>query len=209
LDWFAQKYNPLVKELNLRGYYWTLLQGEYATDIIFKDPSHLRSLYQRLIRHAIEHFSCEDVLRFLGRKTKGWIPMRKSVADIYRRVEVSRQANTRYLEALSVMGDQRPSRLIGMLRAHELVKKVLPNTALSYYPERASRNVDLIVFSQLRDLLSSTSKLYLKTLSKKRSIAALYYREPQSELYFSKFLKFSVKLRVLCGSVLKKALIKM
>ena len=174
LDRFAQRYNPLLQELNLRSYYWTLRQGEYATDIIFKDSKHLRSLYQMLIRHAIEHFSCEDVLRFLGRKTnsrfigevkseirkrpegtrikhwveensikmydkqgcvlrvettinnprrfkvyrethrqgrktKGWIPMRKSVADIYRRVDVSRQANTRYLQALSVIGDQRPS----------------------------------------------------------------------------------------------------
>ena len=174
LDQFAQRHNPLLQELNLRGYYWTLREGEYATDIVFKDPSRLRALYPLLTRHAIEHFSCEDVLRFLGRKTNSrfngevqseirkrpegtrikhwveensikmydkqgcvlriettinnprrfkvyrethrhgqkttrWIPMRKGIADLYRRVEVSRQANTRYLEALSVIGDQRPS----------------------------------------------------------------------------------------------------
>jgi hypothetical protein len=38
-----------------------------------------------------------------GRRTMAWIPMRKSVADTSRRVELSRAANERYLEALSVV----------------------------------------------------------------------------------------------------------
>ncbi|NIR50116.1 hypothetical protein GWO43_16560, partial [candidate division KSB1 bacterium] len=44
-----------------------------------------------------------------GQQTKTWIPMRKGVADIYRRVELSRAANARYLDALSVIGDHEPS----------------------------------------------------------------------------------------------------
>lgn len=35
--------------------------------------------------------------------------MRKGIADIYRRVELSHAANARYLEALSVIGDEEPS----------------------------------------------------------------------------------------------------
>jgi hypothetical protein len=42
-----------------------------------------------------------------GRAVLAWIPMRKGLADIARRVEVSRAANQRYLEALSVV--QRPA----------------------------------------------------------------------------------------------------
>jgi hypothetical protein len=38
-----------------------------------------------------------------------WVPMRKGVADIRRRVEISRTANERYLEALSVVGEQSPA----------------------------------------------------------------------------------------------------
>lgn len=38
-----------------------------------------------------------------GRRTLAWIPMRKGVADVSGRVEISRAANERYLEALSVV----------------------------------------------------------------------------------------------------------
>jgi len=177
LDKFGERFNPLIRlnsGLNLRGYYWTIRQSEYATDVVFKDSSILAAIYPRLTRHAIENFSAEDVMRFMGRRcdgrfpgevvsdlkkrpegvrikhrvednsikmydkqcyvlriettinnprrfktyrpairkgqsTKAWIPMRKSVADIYRRVEICRAANNRYLDALAVIGNEEPS----------------------------------------------------------------------------------------------------
>lgn len=177
LDIFGQRFNPLLwntSSLNLHGYYWSIRQGEYATDISFKDASSLAAIYPRLTRYAIENFSSEDVMRFLdrrsnsrfsgevvslinrkiegvrvkhgveensikmydkhgcvlriettinnprrfkvyrqtvrkGKRVNAWIPMRKSVADIYRRVQISRAANIRYLEALSIIGDEQPS----------------------------------------------------------------------------------------------------
>jgi hypothetical protein len=39
-----------------------------------------------------------------------WIPMRKGTADIRRRVEVSRAANERYIEALAALGAPAPTR---------------------------------------------------------------------------------------------------
>jgi hypothetical protein len=177
LDTFGKRFNPLLwntSGLNLHGYYWTIRQGEYATDLAFKEASSLAAIYPRLTRHASETFSAEDVMRFLGRRSNSrfsgevvselnkrsegvrvkhwveensikmydkcgavlriettinnprrfkvyrktvrngkrvntWLPMRKGVADIYRRVELSRAANTRYLEALSSIGDEQPS----------------------------------------------------------------------------------------------------
>ena len=177
LDQFGLRFNPLLwpsSRLNLHPYYWTIRQGEYATDVVFKDTSSLAAVYPLLTRHAIENFSAEDVMRFLGRRSnsrfsgevvsdikkriegvrvkhwveensikmydkygcvlriettinnprrfkvyrkiirngeriEAWIPMRKGVADMYRRVEVSRAANVRYLEALSIIGDEQPS----------------------------------------------------------------------------------------------------
>jgi hypothetical protein len=44
-----------------------------------------------------------------GQRHVAWIPMRKGVSDIPRRVEVSRAANARYLDALSVVGEPCPS----------------------------------------------------------------------------------------------------
>jgi hypothetical protein len=49
-------------------YYWSVDESEWATDIAFARPADLASLYPRLVRHGIATLSCEDVLRFLGRK---------------------------------------------------------------------------------------------------------------------------------------------
>lgn len=54
---------------HLRGYYWTVRQAEFATDVMFQDAKTLDRLYPCWVRHAIDHFGTENVLRFLGRST--------------------------------------------------------------------------------------------------------------------------------------------
>jgi hypothetical protein len=74
LNTLARRVLPLLarrSQPRLRPYYWTVRQGEYATDILFKDEAALQAVYPALVEHAIRHFSCRDVLRFLGRKTNG------------------------------------------------------------------------------------------------------------------------------------------
>ena len=160
--------------LSLRSYYWTIAESEYATDVMFSSAAELSAVYPSLIAHALRQFSCQDVLRFLGRRVNsrfsgevttsyrrrtegvrikhrvdsnsikmydkqesvlriettinnprmfkvyrettrsgrvalGWVPMRRGLADIARRVEVSRAANQRYLEALSVVNKPAPT----------------------------------------------------------------------------------------------------
>jgi hypothetical protein len=153
------------------GYYWTVRQSEYATDVMFRDAAALKEVYPALCRHAMERFKAPDVLRFLAQKSCGrrevtsdyqrriegvrvkhrvganslkmydkagtvlriettvndagmfqvfrraqgqpdsaltWRKMRKAVADLSRRQEVSRQANHRYLDALAVVGVPAP-----------------------------------------------------------------------------------------------------
>jgi hypothetical protein len=71
LSALARRVNPLLlpkSGLALRGYYWTWRQGEYATDILFRDPAALQEVYPRLVQHALHRFACRDVLRFLGRR---------------------------------------------------------------------------------------------------------------------------------------------
>jgi hypothetical protein len=176
-DLIARRVNPWMDArngLHLHGYYWSIRQGEYSTDVIFKDAESLSSVFPDLLRHAVHNFSSKDVLRFLqrricvrfngevkselktrvegvrikhmveensikmydkqgcvlriettinnprrwrvrrratrrGRRVMAWIPMRKGVVDMRRRVELSRAANERYLEALSVVGESLPS----------------------------------------------------------------------------------------------------
>jgi hypothetical protein len=150
------------------GYYWSVDESEWASDIMFKDQGELTGLYGRLLRHAMEGLGSKDVLRFLGRKVAQgitprlalevvsdlkerpegirvkhrvgansvkmynkqgtvlrvettlnrvdqlqaprvkegrvvWEKMRKGVADIGRRAEVSDASNQRYLEAMAVV----------------------------------------------------------------------------------------------------------
>lgn len=174
LNAYARRVNPMVKLLRLNGYYWSVRQCEYATDIMFKDASSLAEVYRSLARHAIEQFCSKDVLRFLGKRAcdgfkrkvegsmqiraegvrvKHWVDensikmydkqgsvlriettinnagrfkvrraterngrvvvatlrMRKGIVDLRARVQLSRSANGRYLEALSVVGETTPS----------------------------------------------------------------------------------------------------
>jgi len=177
LDALARKVNPWVDPqhgLDVRSYYWSGRQMEYATDVMFRDAASLAELYPLLLRHAMFQFGSEEVMRFLQRRTdkrfagevssdlqrrvegirvkhrveensikmydkqgsvlriettinnprrfkawrKGWrkgksvmkwLPLRKGIADLRRRAELSHSANTRYLEALAVVGLETPS----------------------------------------------------------------------------------------------------
>lgn len=180
LNAWARWVNPWIgrkARLGLRPYYWTMRQGEYATDVVFRNPETLAEVYPALCRQAIEQFSSPQVLRFLGRRTnirfngevrttfqrraegvcvkhwveensikmynkqgsvlriettlnnprrfrvrrwvkrhgravRGWFSLRKGIADIGRRVQLSAAANARYLEALAVVGEPNPSHRI-------------------------------------------------------------------------------------------------
>lgn len=176
LSALARRVNPLLdtRLAGVHGYYWTVRECEYATDVLFSGREALGAVYPSLWQHAMVHFSTKNVMRFLGKKftrafsgestsdvkhrpegvrirhsahgnsikmydkedtvlrvettitnprwfrvlreahregrpTLAWIPMRKGVCDIERYVEVSQQANGRYLEALAVVGDETPS----------------------------------------------------------------------------------------------------
>ena len=176
LDAIARKLNPLHGRIFRpwpQSYYWSAYQTEWATDLLFRDPRSLASLYPALVRHATAHFQSPDVLRFLGRKVHGnftgeltssfkkraegvrvkhwlngnsikmydkagsvlrvettiaktgdfkvfrpldddphgklaWRPLRKGIADLHRRAEVSQRANEHYLDALAAVDDTTP-----------------------------------------------------------------------------------------------------
>ena len=200
LNALARRVNPLPGPrgglANLRGYYWSIRESEYATDVMFKDAAALARVYPSLVEHAIRRLSCQDVLRFLGRRTtpgrfageasaslqvraegvrikhwaeensikmydkqhsvlriettinnvrrfkvrrmsnwKGirrmrWIPMRFGLADLDRRVEISRAANERYLEALAVVDVPAPARTLLDAVSRRVIEDNRPYRAL-------------------------------------------------------------------------------
>jgi len=196
LNALARRLNPLPGRLKLHGYYWSIRESEYATDVMFKDEAALARVYPALLDHAIKRLSCHDVLRFLGRRTVAsrfvgeasaslrkrvegtrvkhwieensikmydkqgsvlrvettinnvrrfkvrrmtvwskvrrmrWIPMRFGLVDLARRVQVSRAANERYLQALAVVNVPAPTCVLLDAVSRRVVKDDRPYRAL-------------------------------------------------------------------------------
>lgn len=65
---WAKTVNPLVKQLGLKPYYWSVAQSEYATDIMFKDEESLAEIYPALVRYSSEQLGSKDVLKFFERR---------------------------------------------------------------------------------------------------------------------------------------------
>jgi len=70
LDHFAQQYCPVVTHLNL-VYSWSLMQVEYATDLVFKAQRTLQAIYPHLLEPLIQVVKPADIATFLGRKLHG------------------------------------------------------------------------------------------------------------------------------------------
>jgi hypothetical protein len=180
LNRLLEQANPAlgIVDSHPQPYYWSMDEGEWASDLAFGSAKTLATLAPRLFRHAWLNFDSGDVMRFLGNKAvteqgphgnfagevisdlkrrvegtrikhrlnanwikmydkqgsvlrvetvinntrdmkvfrtkegdddgeKSWQRLRKGVADIHRRVEISQAANERYVEALATVDDSR------------------------------------------------------------------------------------------------------
>ncbi len=67
LDLFAERFCSIIKDFDLR-YHWSIMQAEYATDIVFKHREDLQSIYGHLTRTAIHTVKPDNIATFLGRK---------------------------------------------------------------------------------------------------------------------------------------------
>jgi len=70
LDRLAEQYCPVVAELGL-AYSWSIMQAEYATDLVFKRQQTLQAFYPHLLEALIQAVKPADVATFLGRKLHG------------------------------------------------------------------------------------------------------------------------------------------
>ncbi len=70
LNQLAAQYCPVVTQLELE-YGWSIMQAEYATDIVFKSQDHLQAIYPQLLETLIQAVKPADIATFLGRKLHG------------------------------------------------------------------------------------------------------------------------------------------
>lgn len=176
-DSLVSKYNNLLPRFEKHlghGYFWTVFECEYATDIMFKTREDLENIFPSLVEKAFFTFKCDDIMSLFGRKLdykfqgevvsdarkryqgfrikhkmksnqvkmydkysclriettindphefkilketekivdhkvitteKHWVPMGKSIANLYRYAEVSKATNLRYINSLPLPVD--------------------------------------------------------------------------------------------------------
>ena len=67
LDELAKTYCPVFASFN-QVYHWSIMQAEYATDIVFREQGHLQSLYSELTATAVHTVKPDNIATFLGHK---------------------------------------------------------------------------------------------------------------------------------------------
>src|SRR5665647_631485 len=67
LHWFSDLYCPVYKEFG-QTYHWSIMQQEYATDIVFKKQEHLKPIYDDLIVTAIHTVKPANIATFFSQK---------------------------------------------------------------------------------------------------------------------------------------------
>ena len=67
LDVLANKYCPVASHFD-QVYHWSIMQAEYATDIVFKRQSDLQAIYSELVATAIHTVKPDNIATFLGHK---------------------------------------------------------------------------------------------------------------------------------------------
>ena len=70
LDALVRQYCPVAEQLELT-YQWSIMQAEYATDIVFKQQATLQAIYPHLLESLIQAVKPADIATFLGRKLHG------------------------------------------------------------------------------------------------------------------------------------------
>jgi hypothetical protein len=71
LEGIRRKVHPLHERIFAscpQEYYWTLKQGEWATDVMFESPECLERLMPGWLHHGLISFRSTDILRFLGHR---------------------------------------------------------------------------------------------------------------------------------------------
>ena len=67
LDRYAAQCCPLLEVFG-QTYHWSLMQVEYATDLVFRSAATLGPLYEQLTRQSVLSVKAEQIATFLGRQ---------------------------------------------------------------------------------------------------------------------------------------------
>ena len=64
------RFCPVLRQFPA-GYHWSLMQVEFATDVVFRNQTQFQPLYAAIVRTAVHIVQAEQVAMFLGHKLTG------------------------------------------------------------------------------------------------------------------------------------------
>jgi hypothetical protein len=166
LDGLAQQYCPVAAQFGVR-YHWSLMQVEYATDLIFHRQADLRPLYATLVRTAIHAVKPDHIATFLGRKLTGHYQDELG-NDFHTRVEGTRLKHHMGPVAIKLYDKQglvlrieTTVNDVTFFRHHRTVEHRNGTTETKLAPMQKT----IYSLAPLRDLLRAANRRYLAFLS--------------------------------------------
>ena len=166
LEELAWKFCPVYKEFNLR-YHWSIMQAEYATDIVFKKQEDLQQIYGELMATAIHTVKPENIATFLGHKLDG--RYQGEVGNNYNvRIEGSRVKHT--MGSVSIKMYDKFSKILRIeTTANDIsffkhYREVVHRDGTTSY-EMAALKKNIYSLGFLSDNLKAANKRYLEFIS--------------------------------------------
>lgn len=164
LDHLARKYCPVLSFFN-HVYHWSIMQVEYATDIVFKKQEYLQNIYSELTATAIHTVKPDNVATFLGHK----------VAPRYQG-EIGNNYNIRNYKGFNLFSEQDLSLLLTVLRGEYNISGFRNKDIRMRLPQfntgKISRLIKRLNIFGLIKKVGKTYKYYLTKLGKEVVIAA-------------------------------------
>ena len=166
LNAFAEKYCPVHKVFK-QQYHWSIMQCEYATDIVFKKQEDLKPLYEQLIAKAIHSVKPENIITFFGKKMHG-----KYEGEIGNNYHV-RIEGRRIKHSMGKASIKMYDKFAHILRIETTVNDV---TFFKHYREvihrdgsstqkEASMKKNIYSLKPLREIVSASNNRYLEFIS--------------------------------------------
>jgi len=103
LSALARRFCPIAKRF-ARGYHFSLMQVEYALDVVFKNAEALSPIYEEISRQAILTVRAGEVARFLGKRLS---PQAEVQSDFHTRMEATRVKHTLNRQAIKMYDKHR------------------------------------------------------------------------------------------------------
>ena len=167
MDVLAKRYCPVFTDFG-QVYHWSIMQCEYATDIVFNKQEELKPIYELLISTAIHTVKPDHIATFLGKKLHG--NFAKEIGNNYDlRIEGSRIKHNMSNKVSIKMYDKlghiiRIETTVNDVTFFKHYREVIQRNGETIYKEAAMKK-NIYSLPDLMKILQESNQRYLEFIS--------------------------------------------